>query len=169
MTYRHVLGNVVGGFGRKLGFDPTSQEIGSLADSLSSWKPFPDTIAALQKLKQKYKLGIISNTDDDLFAKTSKRLGIAFDEVVTAQQVRSYKPALKNFQIAIERIGTSKEKVLHVAQSIYHDVVPARALGIANVWVNRRGGKPGSGATKSAVTKPDLEVRDLKSLAALAV
>ena len=167
--YRNVLAQVVIGFGERLGFVPTASEVRSLPDSLSSWRPFPDTVPALRKLKQRFfKLGIISNTDDDLFAETAKHLQIDFDEVVTAQQARSYKPALNNFRLAIQRIGVPKEKILHVAQSVYHDIIPARGLGLATVWVNRRGGRPGSGATKSALGNPDLEVKALKTLAAMA-
>ena len=91
-----------------------------------------------------------------------------FDFVITAEQAHSYKPSLNNFHVALERIGLPKERVLHCAQSIYHDIVPARQLGIANVWVNRRAGKRGSGATRAASEEPDLEVHNLKTLADLA-
>jgi 2-haloacid dehalogenase len=168
MSYRDVLTKVVKGFGERLGFAPTVVETQSLAESLPSWSPFPDTVPALEKLKEKFKLGIVSNTDDDLFAATAKHLRVPFDATVTAQQARSYKPSLHNFRLAVERIGVPKERILHVAQSVYHDVIPARALGLHSVWVNRRGGKPGDGATKTAVGQPDLEVKDLKTLAALA-
>ena len=169
MTYRNVLASIVSGLGERLSFVPSPQETCSLANSLSSWKPFPDTVVALRALKQKYKLGIISNTDDDLFAETAKQLGVGFDEVVTAQQVRSYKPSVNNFQTALQRMRIPRERVLHVAQSVYHDIIPTRFLGITNVWVNRRGRKPGAGATKSARGKPDLEVQDLETLASLAL
>src|SRR5215813_4578692 len=168
MTYRDVLAQVVVALGRKLGFVPDTQEVQLLPNSLSSWKPFPDTVDALRKLKQKYKLGIISNTDDDFFANSPKHLQVAFDEVVTAQLARSYNPPLNNFRIAIQRIGVPKTKILHVAQSIYHDVIPARAMGLTSVWVNRRGPGKGAGATKPAAGRPDLEVPDLQTLAAMA-
>ena len=169
MTYRNVLAGIVSGLGERLSFAPSPQETCSLANSLSSWKPFPDTVAALRALKRKYKLGIISNTDDDLFAETAKHLAVGFDEVVTAQQVRSYKPSLNNFQTALQRMRIPRERVLHVAQSLYHDIIPTRALGITNVWVNRRGSEPGAGATKPARGKPDLEVEDLEALASQAL
>ena len=133
-----------------------------------SWKPFPDTVAALKKLKSRYKLAIISNTDDDLFADTARLLEVSFDWVITAQQAGSYKPSHHNFKLALERIALPPEQVLHVAQSIYHDIVPARELGLATVWVNRRAGKHGEGATKAAQGQPDLEVPDLKTLAEMA-
>jgi len=168
IPYREVLAGVVAGFGKRLAFVPTRDEMHFLADSLPNWQPFPDTLAALDKLKRKYKLGIISNTDDDLFLSTARVLKVPFDEIVTAQQSRSYKPSLRNFQLAIERIGVPSEEILHVAQSIYHDVVPSRTLGIASAWVNRRSARKGAGATKVAFAAPDLEVPDLQSLALMA-
>ena len=165
--YRRVLEEVVRGFGRRLGFEPSLQEAESLPESLKNWKPFPDTVAALKKLKSRYKLAIISNTDDDLFADTARLLEVPFDWVITAQQVGSYKPSHRNFKLALERIALPPEQVLHCAQSIYHDIVPAKELGLATVWVNRRGAK-GGGATKAAQGQPDLEVPDLKTLAEMA-
>ncbi|MGH9492401.1 MAG: haloacid dehalogenase type II [Terriglobales bacterium] len=167
--YREVLEGVVRGFGRRLGFEPSLQEAESLPESLKNWKPFPDTVAALMKLKARYKLAVVSNVDDDLFAATARRLEVPFDWVITAQQAGSYKPSHRNFKLALERIALPPDQVLHVAQSIYHDIVPARELGLATVWVNRRAGKAGEGATKAAQGQPDLEVPDLKTLAEMAV
>jgi 2-haloacid dehalogenase len=149
-------------------FPLTESEFNVLPNSVPQWPAFPDTVEALRRLKSKYKLGIVSNTDDDLFAETAKTLQVPFDFVITAEQARSYKPSHQNFQLALERIGLPKERVLHCAQSVYHDIVPTRELGIANVWVNRRAGKRGSGATRGAAEKPDLEVPDVKTLADLA-
>ena len=165
--YRKVLEAVARGFGRRLGFEPTEEEAKSLPESLKNWQPFPDTVAALQKLKRRFKLAIVSNVDDDLFAATARRLEVPFDWVITAQQAGSYKPSHRNFKLALERIGLPPAQVLHVAQSIYHDIIPARELGLATVWVNRRGPK-GGGATKAARGQPDLEVPDLKTLAEMA-
>ncbi|HEX4424322.1 MAG TPA: HAD-IA family hydrolase, partial [Terriglobales bacterium] len=134
-------------------------------DSLASWQPFPDTVAALRKLKSRYQLGIISNVDDDLFASTAKKLEVKFDHVITAQQARAYKPSLKIFKLAQERIGVAPEQWLHVAQSVFHDIVPGKSLGITTVWVNRASSRPGAGAAKSASANPDLEVPDLQTLA----
>jgi 2-haloacid dehalogenase len=89
--------------------------------------------------------------------------------VITAEQARSYKPSLQNFELALRTIGLPTGKLLHVAQSLYHDIAPAKALGLATVWVNRRRGKEGHGATMPSHAAPDLEVPDLKSLALLAV
>jgi len=118
-------------------------------------------------LRSRFKLAIVSNTDDDLFADTARLLEVPFDWVITAQQARSYKPSHNNFRLALERIARPPAEVLHCAQSVYHDIVPARALGLATVWVNRRGAK-GGGATKAASGRPDLEVPDLKTLAEMA-
>jgi 2-haloacid dehalogenase len=166
--YREILQSVVYGFGKRLEFTTTPAQLASLPDSLASWQPFPDTVAALRKLKSRYQLGIISNVDDDLFASTAKKLEVKFDHVITAQQARAYKPSLKIFKLAQERIGVAPEQWLHVAQSVFHDVVPAKSLGITTVWVNRPSSRPGSGAAKSASANPDLEVPDLQTLADLA-
>jgi 2-haloacid dehalogenase len=168
-SYRKVLESVVRRFGERFGFQPTASELRSLHETLPQWPPFDDTVAALQKLHQKYKLAIISNIDDDLFAGTQKLLQLKFDHVITAQQAKSYKPSLNNFKLALERMGIAKDRLLHAAQSVYHDVVPARSLGIASVWVNRRSARPGVGAVRKADGKPDLEVADLATLAAMAV
>jgi 2-haloacid dehalogenase len=122
-------------------------------------------VAALQKLGTRYRLAIISNTDDDLFAASARHLQAEFDPVVTAEQARAYKPALAPFHLALQRLGLPREQVLHVGQSVYHDVVPAKSLGLATVLVRRRG----FGATRVVAEKPDVEVPDLRSLAALAL
>jgi 2-haloacid dehalogenase len=167
--YRDVLGSVVAGFGERLGFAPSQAEIRSLAESVANWQPFPDTVTALERLQSRFKLSIISNIDDDLFATTAPKLEVRFDHVITAQQARSYKPSLNNFRIALQRIGLPPDRLLHVGQSIYHDVVPAKSLGIATVWVNRPSPRAGVGAVKAAMGVPDLEVRDLASLAEAAL
>jgi 2-haloacid dehalogenase len=167
LPYRRVLENVVRGFGEDFGFNPSNQEVASLTESLKTWPPFLDTVEALRRLKSRYQLAIVSNTDDELFAETAKLLEVPFDHVITAQQAGSYKPSHRNFELALQRIGRPKNEVLHVAQSRFHDIAPARELGIANVWINRRQ-KPG-GATRPGEAVPDLELPDLASLAQLAV
>jgi 2-haloacid dehalogenase len=162
--YREVLDRTMSALARELGFEPTAEEATVLSRSVPDWPPFPDTVAALAALAGRFRLGIISNVDDDLFAASASRLGARFDWVVTAEQVRSYKPARTNFHRALDRIGLPWEQVLHVAQSLYHDIVPARSLGLATVWVNRRVGRPGSGATPPAAARPDLTVADLAGL-----
>ena len=167
-SYREVLQSVVRGFGERLGFKPSEAQVRSLPDSLADWRPFPDTVAALKRLKARYQLAIISNVDDDLFAATARNLEVPFDHVITAQQARAYKPSMRMFNLAQQRIGVSPEHWLHAAQSVYHDVIPARSMGVATVWVNRPSPRPGAGAAKAAAGHPDLEVPDVKTLAQLA-
>jgi 2-haloacid dehalogenase len=163
--YRQILQFVTQRIASRMSFALHENEINALPDSLPNWPPFPDTIAALRRLQSRFRLAIISNTDDDLFAETAKLLQVPFDFVITAQQAKSYKPSHRNFELALERIGLPKEKILHCAQSIFHDIVPTRELGIANVWVNRRAGRRGPGATKPASGLPDMTVTSLKELA----
>jgi 2-haloacid dehalogenase len=167
--YREVLESVVRQFGEKFRFTPSPEEVRSLPDSLPAWKPWPDTGSALRQLKTRFRLAIFSNVDDDLFAGTRPQLQVDFDEVVTAQQAQAYKPSLKLFELALSRIKTPAHRVLHVAQSVYHDVVPAQSLGLATVWVNRPSARPGVGAVKAAEAKPDLTVSSLSELAAAAI
>jgi len=167
--YSEVLASVVRQFGAELGFAPTAEEVRSLPDSLPTWKPWPDTVAALHQLKARFRLAILSNTDDDLFAGTRPQLGVDFNYVITAQQAQAYKPSLQLFELALSRINAPAHRVLHVGQSIYHDVVPAQALGLATVWVNRPSARPGVGAVKSAEATPDLTVTSLAELAAAAL
>jgi 2-haloacid dehalogenase len=167
--YREVLQSVVRQFGEQLGFAPSAKEIRSLPDSLGGWKPWPDTVAALRQLKSRYRLAIISNVDDDLFARTRPQLEVAFDDVITAQQAQAYKPSMRIFELALTRIQTPAHRILHVGQSVYHDVIPAQTLGLATVWVNRPSARAGAGAVKAAHAEPDLTVSSLAELAAAAL
>jgi len=114
---------------------------------------------------------ILSNVDRASFAHSARKLGVAFDLVVTAQDVGSYKPNLAHFSIGLERLaamGVPKAKVLHVAQSLFHDHVPAKQVGLPSLWINRRTGKAGAGATPAAApVKPDLEVPSMAAFVAL--
>jgi 2-haloacid dehalogenase len=167
--YREVLESVVRQFASEFRFTPSTEEVHSLPDSLPAWKPWPDTVAALWQLKARFRLAILSNVDDDLFAGTRLQLGVDLDEVITAQQAQAYKPSLKLFELALSRIKAPAHRVLHVAQSIYHDVVPAQSLGLATVWVNRPSARPGLGVVKAAEASPDLTVSSLAELAAAAL
>jgi 2-haloacid dehalogenase len=167
--YREVLESVVRQFAAEFRFTPSAEELRSLPESLPTWKPWPDTVTALRQLKTRFRLAILSNVDDDLFAGTRPQLGVEIDVVVTAQQAQAYKPSLKFFELALSRINAPAHRVLHVAQSIYHDVVPAQSLGLATVWVNRPSVRPGVGAVKSAEAIPDLTVSSLAELAAAAI
>lgn len=167
VNYRQVLRSVARVVGSRLGFVPFASEVDCLVDSVENWEPFPDTIEALQALRKRFKLAIISNVDDDFFILSEKHLKVGFDWIITAEQAKSYKPSLRNFEVAIARIGVAPERILHVAQSMYHDILPAKSLGLSTVWVNRRSEKRGSGATAPAYGHPDLEVPDLKTLVSL--
>jgi 2-haloacid dehalogenase len=143
--------------------------VATFSGSVVDWPAFPDSAAALDRLHRRFRLGVITNCDDDLFAASARRLGMDFDWVVTAEQARSYKPNEANFQLAIERSGLPRERIVHVAQSLYHDHVPAKRLGFRTVWINRRHDRPGSGATPPATATPDATFPDMASFAAAAV
>jgi 2-haloacid dehalogenase len=167
-TYREVLASVMRDLAQRFRFEVSDSEAAGLADSIRNWKPFADTVPALRRLKSRYKLAILSNIDDDLFALTAPRLEVGLDFLVTAQQAQSYKPSFHNFEILLERLHLDKSRLLHVAESLYHDVAPARALGIATVWVNRRQGRAAA-ATKLTGARPDAEVPTVAALADLAL
>lgn len=165
--YRKVLQSVVSSFGERLGFTPTEAQIHSLPDSLPTWQPFPDTVAALRKLKERFPLAVISNVDDDLFAASARHLKVPFDHIITAQQARCYKPGLKIFHLALEKIGIPPENIMHCGQSVFHDVIPATSLNMLTTWVNRPSPRPGAGAAKAATARPGLQVPNLETLAHL--
>ena len=162
--YREILAAVVRDYAAHFHFAVSGEEANGLAESIRGWQPFTDTVPALQQLKKRYKLAVLSNIDDDLFAFTAPKLGVEFDCVVTAQQVQSYKPSLRNFEALLQRIPVEKSRLLHVAESLYHDVAPAHSLGIATVWVNRRQNKP-AGATRLVEAAADVEVATVGALA----
>lgn len=140
-----------------LGWTPSNPSF--LVESLPRWQPFPDTNDALHRLVEAgVRMGILSNVDEELLAETRKHLSAPFDLIVTAEQVQSYKPAEGHFLEARRRIGDARW--LHAAQSSFHDIVPARALGIKSAWINRKAEKPLPGG------QPDHEFRDLSELAA---
>ncbi|HET9497583.1 MAG TPA: haloacid dehalogenase type II [Candidatus Limnocylindria bacterium] len=166
-TYRAVLAGALGGLAGELGVQVSAEELSAFSESVPAWPPFPDSAPALRQLASRYRLGVITNCDDDLFAASAAQLGVPFEWVVTAEQAQDYKPNHAPFLVALKAIDVPPERVLHVAQSLYHDHVPAHALGLATVWVNRRHDRPGFGATPPADATPNLEVPDLASLAAM--
>lgn len=167
LSYRETLKRVVDRFGVELNFLPTESDRSALPQSIENWAPFPDSRPALQRLQKRYKLVVISNIDDDLFAHSQSNVAIQFDNLITAQQVGAYKPSLKMFDAAFEKLDEPKERILHVAQSLFHDIAPANKLGLDSVWVDRRRGLIGSGATPVANALPDLQVASLQELADL--
>ena len=158
-SYRDVITESARRVAARLGWSLSEARATFLADSLPRWTPFPDTNAALERLTRAgYALGILSNTDDDLFAATRRHLTVPFDMVITAQQVRSYKPGHPHFETARQRLGDRRG--LHAGESYFHDVVPAVALGIPVAWINRLGETRGPGGPA-----PDRELTSLTALA----
>jgi 2-haloacid dehalogenase len=168
LRYKDVLAGCLHELGQELAFTPTQAELDTFGRSVADWPAFPDSPEALAELKQRFRLGVITNCDDDLFAASNERLGVAFDWIVTAEQARGYKPRRENFEFAFARIDVPRERILHVAQSLFHDHVPAKALGMTTVWIDRRQGRAGTGATPPAEATPDLTVPDLRRFATLA-
>jgi 2-haloacid dehalogenase len=168
LRYRDVLAAGLRGVAGELGFEPTAGEVATFSGSVADWPAFPDSAAALARLKARFRLGVITNCDDDLFAASNERLGVEFDWIVTAQQVGSYKPDERNFQVAFERLALPRERILHVAQSLFHDHAPAQRLGLRSVWINRRHDRAGSGATPAASATPDARFPDMASFASAA-
>jgi 2-haloalkanoic acid dehalogenase type II len=157
--YQQVLSLAAEAVARKLGTTVQEEISRVLVEQLPTWNPFPDTNPALEKLARKYKLGILSNVDDDLLAGTMKHFTVPFDLVVTAERVRSYKPGTKHFEEARRIIG-GDTGWLHVAASLYHDIEPASKLSIRSVWVNRQNSRAGKQLAGTMVK----EVRNLTEL-----
>jgi 2-haloacid dehalogenase len=152
------------------GWQQNKEHANAFANSQGAWPPFSDTNESLRHLKKYYKLGILSNVDNNSLDGTLKQLSVSFDVLVTAEDVRSYKPGLAHFETALSKcaaLGIGKAEILHVAQSKHHDINPGRQIGLTTVWVNRRHGKQGSGATLATEAQPDLIVNSLAELVAL--
>ncbi|HEY4190052.1 MAG TPA: haloacid dehalogenase type II [Candidatus Limnocylindrales bacterium] len=168
LRYREVLARAGEMTCAELGVGAMPEELAAFGGSVVNWPAFPDSAAALEALHRRFALAVITNCDDDLFAASNRRLGVDFDFVITAQQCGGYKPDPHNFEVAFERIDRPRQRILHVAQSLFHDHVPAKALGMTTVWINRRHDRPGSGATPPAEAAPDLVTPDMATFAALA-
>ena len=152
MAYPEVLASVHGQLAAEWGVAADAAEDAAFGASIGDWPAFPDTAEALECLKQHFRLVVLSNVDRAGFAATQPWLGVAFDAVYTAQDIGSYKPDVRNFRYVLDRLaeqGVRRDEVLHVAQSLFHDPVPATALGLASAWIDRRGG--GGGATAAVV------------------
>lgn len=168
--YPDILRAVHQRIAKKLLAHARDSDCDGLANSVGKWPPFPDTVKALKKLKKTHKLAIISNVDRASFARTNRLLEVKFDAVITAEDVGAYKPDHRMFERAFEVLGgmgIERQDILHVAQSLYHDHVPAKALGLKTAWVDRRRGRAGWGATSApgVDVQPDIVVHTLKELA----
>jgi 2-haloacid dehalogenase len=169
LRYREVLARSAELVGRELGVQPDPAALAAFGGAVGAWPAFPDSADALARLHEHFRLAVITNCDDDLFAASNARLGVTFDHVITAQQVGAYKPSTRNFEVAFERIGVPRARILHVAQSLFHDHVPAKGLGMTTAWIDRRHDRPGSGATPPAEVRPDLVVPSMAAFAEIAL
>jgi 2-haloacid dehalogenase len=172
LPYRTILAVGARSVAKGLGVELDNDEAGTFGDSVGDWPAFDDSTRALRQLRRRFQLGVLTNCDDDLFAASNRRLGVEFDWIVTAQQLGSYKPNPHNFEALRERLhesGIAAARILHVAQSLYHDHVPARRLGLSTVWIDRRHDRPGAGATPPANASPSATYTSMAEFAAAAV
>jgi 2-haloacid dehalogenase len=171
--YPRILAGVLEDLAAELGATATPEEAAAFGDSVKDWPAFPDSADALAYLRRHYRLVIVSNIDRASFRHSNAKLGVTFDAVVTAEDAGAYKPTPNHFRLALARLadlGIARDRVLHVAQSLFHDHVPAKQLGLRTMWVNRRASRPGtSGATPlpPVPVTPDGEVPTLAALANL--
>jgi 2-haloacid dehalogenase len=171
--YPDILRRSLIALGRDLGTEVTAADADRLAGSVPDWPAFGDSPAALAALAAKFKLIILSNIDQASFAGSKPRLGVRFDSVLTAQDIGSYKPSARNFDALLAeaaRLGVGDGRLLHAAQSLYHDHVPAKRAGLPTVWINRRHDRPGWGATPAPPVDvtPDWEFPSMAAFAAAA-
>ena len=168
--YPQVLAETMRRLGGKLGAEVSEADAARIVGSVPDWPAFPDSHDALVALGRRFKLIILSNVDRASFAASQRRLDVVFTGIVTAQDVGSYKPSPRNFE-ALDaerrRLGIADGKLLHVAQSLFHDHAPAKTAGLATVWIDRRHDRPGSGATPDpqAAVSPDWEFPSMRAFA----
>ena len=170
--YREIAGSCIARAAQDHGTDVGPEDEDRLGGTVADWPAFPDSHDALERLKRRYRLGVLTNCDDDLFTASNARLGVEFDWVVTAQQVGSYKPDERNFAALTARLaedGVPRSRILHVAQSFFHDHEPAQRLGFRTVWIDRRHNRPGGGATPAADARPDATFPSMAAFAEAAV
>ena len=148
--YPDVLATTLDRIAERHDTTATNEERARFGASVGNWPAFPDSADALRRLKERFKLIILSNVDRDSFAASNTRLGVEFDLILTAEEIGSYKPDRRNFTALLDALGglgVTQDELLHVAESLYHDHEPAIALGLPSVWIHRRHGKEGHGAT----------------------
>jgi len=173
MVYPRILARAHRSMAVELGLKTTDELDTTFGQSLPHWPAFPDTAGALRKLKRRYKLVILSNVDRAGFAASNQKLGVTFDAIYTAEDIGSYKPNPRNFAYMLVHLkadlGVEKAQILHTAQSLFHDHVPARAAGLANAWIDRQGLSTSDnwGATAKVAGRPkcDFVFPDMISLA----
>jgi len=171
--YSAILAEAFRRTGDKLGKTVSPEWAEKLGGSVPDWPAFPDSHDALASLAKDYKLIILSNVHHEGFAGSNARLGVQFDKIITAQDVKAYKPAPNHFEaldVALNELAVPRERLLHVAQSLFHDHVPAKRHGLPSVWINRRHDRPGWGATPepSGEYSYDLEYSTMEAFAAAA-
>jgi 2-haloacid dehalogenase len=162
MIYSDVLAAVHRRLAGEWGLSASDADHRLFGDSVPDWPAFPDSAEALAYLKQHYKLVILSNVDRASFAGSNARLGVIFDAIYTAQDIGAYKPDLRNFHYMLDRlaeVGIAKSDILHTAQSLFHDHAPAKALGLASAWIDRRHATGGFGATMAPPASAGYDVR----------
>jgi len=171
--YPGILRRSLAALGQELGAEVSEDDAHRLAGSVPDWPAFGDSPAALAALGRRFKLIIVSNVDRSSFEGSRRRLGVSFDSVLTAQDIGSYKPSPRNFDALLaeaRRLGVGEGRLLHAAQSLFHDHVPAQRAGLRTAWINRRHDRPGWGATPSppeGIT-PDWEFPSMAAFAAAA-
>ena len=166
--YPQILEMVLSALACRWAVTASSEDRTRFGASVGLWPAFSDTTAALRSLQRYYRLAILSNVDRTSFAASNVRLGVGFDHVFTAEDIGSYKPDRRNFEYALAKLraaGIEGNRVLHVAQSLFHDHVPAKNMGMATVWIDRRAGKTGAGATPPAEARPDWRFESLQAFA----
>ncbi|HUP67147.1 MAG TPA: haloacid dehalogenase type II [Sphingomicrobium sp.] len=162
LRYSELLEKVHDRLSQQFGVEPNDAAAAAFGASVGDWPAFADSAEALAYLKGHFQLIILSNVDRASFARSNRRLGVEFDQILTAEEIGSYKPDLRNFEYLLERAGEAgieKGELLHVAQSLFHDHVPANRIGIASAWIDRRHDKPGGGATVLPDPMPHVDFR----------
>jgi 2-haloacid dehalogenase len=170
LRYSELLMRVHHRLATEWGIPASAEEDQRFGASVPDWPAFADSTSSLQYLKQHYQLVVLSNVDRAGFAGSNRRLGVTFDAVFTAEDIGSYKPDLANFRYLLDRLaerGIQKSAILHTAQSLYHDHVPAKRMGLASAWIDRRHEQSGFGATLAPPEDARYDFR-FPSLAAMA-
>jgi len=151
LLYPEILARVLKRVAAGWGLRASEADALAFGHSIRHWPAFADSAPALKYLKRHYRLVILSNVDRESFSHSNARLGVVFDHIFTAQDIGSYKPDLRNFQFMLDKlaaVGIEKTQILHTAESLYHDHIPAKKLGLATNWIYRRYDKQGFGATR---------------------